>query len=63
MAKKNIKNKVIMNGELSIIPGRFIKDSGSDLNLEEVVFDKLRNKGYGAYDKFRYKIILEYKKE
>lgn len=63
MVKKKLQDKVTLNGELLIIPGRFIKDAGSDLNLDAVVFDKLREKGYEGYDRFRYKIILEYKKE
>jgi hypothetical protein len=61
MAKKNIKNKVEIEGELSIIPGGFIKEVDSNLNLEDVVFDELTNKGYGIYNRFRYKIILERK--
>jgi hypothetical protein len=63
MAKKKLQDKVTLNGELSIIPGGFIKDIGSDLNLEHALFEKLREKGYEGYDKFGYKIILEYKKE
>jgi hypothetical protein len=61
MAKKKLQDKVIMNGELSIIPGGFIKEIGSDLNLEYALFEKLRENGYEGYDRFKYKIILEHK--
>jgi hypothetical protein len=61
MAKKKLQDKITLNGELSIIPGGFIKDISSNLNLEYVLFEKLRDKGYEGYDKFRYKIILENK--
>ena len=63
MAKKKLQDEVTISGELSIIPGGFIKDIDSDLNLEYVLFQKLREKGYGGYDRFKYKIILERKKE
>lgn len=62
MASKRLQDKVIMNEEIELRLGT-IKEIGSDLKFEEALFNKLKSKGYDWYDKFRYKIVLEYKKE
>jgi hypothetical protein len=62
MAKKKLQDKVTMNGEISFLHGS-ITDDGSNLRLENFIYNKLKSKGYNTYDRFRYKIVLEHKKE